>query len=555
MKGEADPEIFLAGVQDLANKLHYLGESVSAARLDDIVLQGLPPSNDQLRLMVNVDSGFTFAKIERIARNEYKSRSRGRLQQRHHQQRDTHARDSDTGVVLTDPMTKCDTCPVSKSIQQAHRNTADHKATVPLERVCTDIIGPISPPAKGGYRYVSKFTDELTRCRAVQPARGGRASVHDEHHREKLQDRAWEGRLVGHSKDSRAYRIYNSRTRQVVETRNVTFIETPDAPLPPAAADRESPFPPNADSMGNLYFGDDSDSDSSVDSGDDGDTEGSDAEMDEHPIEPDGHERRPPDGKDRQIRSRGQLTHTTSRDLSAKQRRALRQLAITVSSNATSPFVPPASIPTPNTFKQAIQSPFRAKWKAAMEKELQSLKEHEVADIVITDTLPPGASPIGSRWVFKVEPDSIFKARLVVQGYGQRHGIDCGGTFVSVCRTSSQRTLQCIAASKGLHVEHLDVKTAFLKAPVEGDLWVYQAPGFEENDPVTATRSPAKLSGNTYVVLSIYVDDVLLLGVDPSIVRDILEQLMNKFSMPNLGSASLELGMEIEQVDGYIKVS
>eukprot|EP00903_Cladosiphon_okamuranus_P022099 g20321.t1 len=316
-------------------------------------------------------------------------------------------------------------------------------------------------------------------------------------HREKLHYRAWEG-LVGYSKDSRVYRIYNSRTRQVVESRNVTFIETPDAPLPPAAAGRESPFPPGADSKGDLYFGDDSDSDSSVDSGDDGDTGGSDAEMDEDTIEPDGYEGRPPDGKDRQLRSKGQLTDTTSRDLSAKERRALRQLAFTVSSNATSPFVPPASIPTPNTFKLAIQSPFRAKWKAAMEEERQSLKEHEVADIVTIDTRPPGASPIGSRWVFKVKPDGTFKARQIVQGYGQRHGIDCGGTFAPVCRISSQRTLLCIAASKGLHVKHMDVKTAFLNAPVEEDVWVYQAPGFEENDPVTGKTQVLKLRKSLY---------------------------------------------------------
>ncbi|CBN76783.1 expressed unknown protein [Ectocarpus siliculosus] len=34
-----------------------------------------------------------------------------------------------------------------------------------------------------------------------------------------------------------------------------------------------------------------------------------------------------------------------------------------------------------------------------MEKEIQSLREHQVADLVTVDTLPSGASPIGSRWV------------------------------------------------------------------------------------------------------------------------------------------------------------
>eukprot|EP00752_Nemacystus_decipiens_P002405 g2268.t1 len=97
MKEGTDPDIFLAEVQDLANKLEYLGEGVSEARLADIVLQGLPPSYDQLRLMADMDSGFTFAKIERTARNMYKSHSRGRQQQRHGHQRDTHVRDSAGG--------------------------------------------------------------------------------------------------------------------------------------------------------------------------------------------------------------------------------------------------------------------------------------------------------------------------------------------------------------------------------------------------------------------------------------------------------------------------
>ena len=93
-------------------------------------------------------------------------------------------------------------------------------------------------------------------------------------------------------------------------------------------------------------------------------------------------------------------------------------------------------------------------------------------------------------------PNTI-KARLIVQGDGQHHGIDCGGTFARpVCRISNQRTLLCIAASKGLHVEHRDVKTAFFKAPVGEDVRVLQAPGIEEIHQVTGKRQ-----GATFFVL------------------------------------------------------
>ena len=56
---------------------------------------------------------------------------------------------------------------------------------------------------------------------------GSRAFAHHETYTKKLEHRAWEGRLVGHSMDSKSYRVYNAETRHVRESRNVIFIETP----------------------------------------------------------------------------------------------------------------------------------------------------------------------------------------------------------------------------------------------------------------------------------------------------------------------------------------
>ena len=56
---------------------------------------------------------------------------------------------------------------------------------------------------------------------------GARAFVHVETHSKKLEHRAWEGRLIGYSVDSESFRVYNSSTRSVRESRNVSFIETP----------------------------------------------------------------------------------------------------------------------------------------------------------------------------------------------------------------------------------------------------------------------------------------------------------------------------------------
>ena len=93
--------------------------------------------------------------------------------------------------------------------------------------------------------------------------------------------------------------------------------------------------------------------------------------------------------------------------------------------------------------------------------ELRSINEHRVADIIPAGAVPPNNNIIGTRWVYKVKADGRFKARLVVQGWSQRHGFDCGSTFAPVCRLESQRILRAIATEKNWPVTALDVQTAF----------------------------------------------------------------------------------------------
>ena len=56
------------------------------------------------------------------------------------------------------------------------------------------------------------------------PAIGARAFVHVETHTKTLEHRAWGGRLVGYSVNSKYFRVYKSLTRSVRESRNVIFV-------------------------------------------------------------------------------------------------------------------------------------------------------------------------------------------------------------------------------------------------------------------------------------------------------------------------------------------
>ena len=78
------------------------------------------------------------------------------------------ARTEGSGVSLMDSFSACDTCHVNKSTQQAHPKTANRDSiTERLQLVTTDLMGPISPPAIGNFSYIAKFTDYLTRLKAV----------------------------------------------------------------------------------------------------------------------------------------------------------------------------------------------------------------------------------------------------------------------------------------------------------------------------------------------------------------------------------------------------
>ena len=51
--------------------------------------------------------------------------------------------------------------------------------------------------------------------------------------------------------------------------------------------------------------------------------------------------------------------------------------------------------------------------------------------------------------------------------------------------------------------------------------------------------------GGAIYVLTLYVDDVLLLGKDRKVLERIKRKLMGRFSMTDMGDVSLVLGMEV----------
>ena len=87
-----------------------------------------------------------------------------------------------------------------------------------------------------------------------------------------------------------------------------------------------------------------------------------------------------------------------------------------------------------------------------------------------------------ARWVYSIKTDQnqkeIYKARLVAKGYSQRLDIDYQETLSPTAKMTSIRILMQIATQYNFMVHQLDVKSAYLNALIEWELYMEQAKGF-----------------------------------------------------------------------------
>jgi hypothetical protein len=134
----------------------------------------------------------------------------------------------------------------------------------------------------------------------------------------------------------------------------------------------------------------------------------------------------------------------------------------------------------PPSVRHAQRSKYWNEWMAAMHEELEALKAKEVYEEVTT--LPPGRKAIQCKWVLRIKRDkdgriSRFKGRLVAKGFTQIFGQDFTFTFAPVARWESIRAVLCIATINDFELRHIDVKNAYLNAPLEEEIYLVAPEG------------------------------------------------------------------------------
>ncbi|CAI7873487.1 unnamed protein product [Closterium sp. NIES-53] len=141
----------------------------------------------------------------------------------------------------------------------------------------------------------------------------------------------------------------------------------------------------------------------------------------------------------------------------------------------------------PKTARQALSGPHREKWCEAMDRELAALEKRETWDLIpIEKTV--NKNVLTSKWVFRVKTkaDGTYekhKARWVVRGFDQTHGIDYTLTFAPVSRHTSVRLVLCEAAANNFPLRQIDVSNAFLYADVDAEIYVEYPHTYPTNPP------------------------------------------------------------------------
>ena len=129
----------------------------------------------------------------------------------------------------------------------------------------------------------------------------------------------------------------------------------------------------------------------------------------------------------------------------------------------------------PTSLDEALSGPHANQWQAAWDKEISRLEGAHTWELVVP---PAGVSVIPCSEVFKEKtgPTSEIverRLRIVAGGHKQKKGIDYDETFSSAAKLPTVRVMLANAAQHDWEIHQVDVKSAYLNAPLEETVYMY----------------------------------------------------------------------------------
>nr|GEZ71064.1 integrase, catalytic region, zinc finger, CCHC-type, peptidase aspartic, catalytic [Tanacetum cinerariifolium] len=130
----------------------------------------------------------------------------------------------------------------------------------------------------------------------------------------------------------------------------------------------------------------------------------------------------------------------------------------------------------PKNDKEAMTDPA---WIDSMQEELLQFKR---LDVWVLVPAPDNISPLTLKWLFKNKHDEKQPVIRNKSRYRQEEGIDFEESFAPVARMEAIRIFLAYVAHKSFMVFQMDVKIAFLHGSLKEDVYVCQPEGFIDAD-------------------------------------------------------------------------
>ncbi|KAE8723109.1 Retrovirus-related Pol polyprotein from transposon TNT 1-94 [Hibiscus syriacus] len=204
----------------------------------------------------------------------------------------------------------------------------------------------------------------------------------------------------------------------------------------------------------------------------------------------------------------------------------------------------------PECYDEAMQVEDSVKWESSMKDEMDSLMSNQTWELT---ELPPGKKALHNKWIYRIKEEhdgsKRYKARLVVKGFQQKEGIDYNEIFSPVVKLSTIILVLKIVAAENLHLEQLKKSLYGLKqAPRQ---WYKKFDSFMGSSGFTRCQADhcyyIKRFDNSFIILLLYVDDMLVAGSNMQEIINLKQKLSKQFAMKDLGAAKQILGMRIKR--------
>ena len=248
----------------------------------------------------------------------------------------------------------------------------------------------------------------------------------------------------------------------------------------------------------------------------------------------------------------------------------------------------------PLNMSEARMSPQWPDWQAAIIRELTALRQNKTFDLV---ERPIGATVLDNTVQFRIKVDANdhvkFKARVCARGDRQVQGVNFSETYAPVASIDTIRVVFVLAIKYKMYLRQGDVPSAYVKAPLDEEIYMSQVRGFEEPGKeqhvwrlrkalyglrqagrqwnieinaflcdygLTATSGDHCIYFKRYtdgiMIVCLYVDDILIGHPSEERVLRLMTALNVKYQVKDLGYPKQFLGVRIRKCgEGELRLS